>query len=154
MFVSGLWSVGTPQKRGLLRKLAYIIKKMDFFFTILVGFISTSTLWFIFSVVWKQLEFDVEKIHLFYHVLNIASLSGLPTITQAMVFAILVDIHNSISLVSQEWGKTVLICHLSLISRIPSARRGCNWHSTFLSWVPYKSRWAHFNKHCMQGSSM
>ena len=27
------WSVGTPQKRGLLRKFAYIIKKMDFFFT-------------------------------------------------------------------------------------------------------------------------
>ncbi len=28
------WSVGTPQKRGLLRKLAYIIKKMDYSFTI------------------------------------------------------------------------------------------------------------------------
>ncbi len=25
----GNWSVGTPQKRGLLRKFKYIIKKMD-----------------------------------------------------------------------------------------------------------------------------
>ncbi len=28
------WSVGTPQKRGLLTKFKYIIRKMDFFFTI------------------------------------------------------------------------------------------------------------------------